>query len=51
METIYLSKIKTLGELISTIENYIYWYNNERIRLTLGGYSPVQYRLNYIQSV
>ncbi len=22
-ETIYLSKIKTLGELISTIENYI----------------------------
>ncbi len=50
-ETIYLSKIKTLGELISTIENYIYWYNNERIRLTLGGYSPVQYILNNIQSV
>ncbi|NLN80342.1 MAG: IS3 family transposase, partial [Erysipelotrichia bacterium] len=21
------------------------WYNHERIKLTLGGYSPIQYRL------
>ena len=44
-ETIYLQKVRTLSDLIKTIDNYIYWYNNERIKLTLGGYSPVQYRL------
>jgi len=44
-ETIYLQKVRTLSDLIKTIDNYIYWYNNERIKLTLGGYSPIQYRL------
>lgn len=44
-ETIYLQKVKSLQDLIKTIDEYIYWYNNERIKLTLGGYSPVQYRL------
>ena len=44
-ETIYLQKVRTLSDLIKTIDNYIFWYNNERIKLTLGGYSPVQYRL------
>ena len=29
--------------LIRTIDEYIYWYNHERIKLTLGGYSPIQY--------
>ncbi|MGI6675653.1 MAG: IS3 family transposase [Bacilli bacterium] len=23
----------------------MYWYNHKRIKLTLGGYSPIQYRL------
>lgn len=44
-ETIYLQKVRTLKDLIKTIDDYIYWYNNERIKLTLGGYSPVQFRL------
>lgn len=26
------------------IENYIYWYNNERLKLKLAGLGPVQYR-------
>ena len=50
-ETIYLNKIKTLGELISTIEQYIEWYNHERIKLTLNGYSPIQYRLKNEQKL
>lgn len=44
-ETIYLQKVKSLADLIRTIDEYIYWYNQERIKLTLGGYSPIQYRL------
>ena len=44
-ETVYLLKVKSLSDLIRTIDEYIYWYNNERIKLTLGGYSPIQYRL------
>ncbi|MGX7235762.1 IS3 family transposase, partial [Enterococcus faecalis] len=24
--------------------DYIHWYNNQRIKLSLGGLSPLQYR-------
>lgn len=44
-ETIYLQKVKSLAELIRIIDEYIHWYNHDRIKLTLGGYSPIQYRL------
>lgn len=44
-EAIYLQKVKSLADLIQIIDAYIYWYNYERIKLTLGGYSPIQYRL------
>ena len=44
-ETIYLQKIKSWADLIRTIDEYIYWYNHERIKLTLGGYYPIQFRL------
>ena len=40
-----LQKVKSLSDLIRTIDEYIYWYNHDRIKLTLGGYSPIQYRL------
>lgn len=50
-ETIYLHKVKSLQDLFRTIDDYIYWYNNERIKLTLGGYSPVQYRLKNQQTL
>ncbi|WP_417003821.1 IS3 family transposase, partial [Adlercreutzia equolifaciens] len=26
------------------LDSYIRWYNEERIKLSLGGMSPVQYR-------
>ncbi|MDY0144027.1 MAG: IS3 family transposase [Bacteroidales bacterium] len=38
-------KVKSLSDLIRTIDEYIYWYNHDRIKLTLGGYSPILYRL------
>lgn len=44
-ETIYLQKVRTLSDLIRTIDQYIFWYNHHRIKLTLGGYSPIQFRL------
>lgn len=43
-ETIYLNHVHNLDELIKTITGYIHWYNNERISLKLGGFSPVEYR-------
>ena len=30
------------------LDKYIQWYNNVRIKNTLGGLSPVQYRLNNV---
>ena len=30
------------------LDKYLYWYNNERIKLNLGGMSPVQYRLSHL---
>lgn len=44
-ETIYLQKVRALSDLIGTIDQYIFWYNYHRIKLTLGEYSPVQFRL------
>lgn len=38
-------KYKTPEELIEAIKEYIYYYNNERIKLKLKGLSPVQYRI------
>ncbi len=49
-ETIYLQKVRTLSDLIRTIDQYIYWYNHHRIKLTLDGYSPVQFRLMHQQT-
>jgi len=34
----------SLQEFIDQVDEYIQWYNEERIKLTLGGLSPVEYR-------
>ncbi len=34
----------SVHELTTAIENYIHWYNTERISTKLKGLSPVQYR-------
>lgn len=40
-------KFENIEELKKAIDKYIDYYNNERIRLTLNGLSPVQYRTEY----
>ena len=41
-ELLYLIDSKDLEEIIKLINNYIYFYNNERIQIK-PGMSPVEY--------
>lgn len=34
----------TVNEFIMILNNYIHWYNESRIKMSLGGRSPLQYR-------
>ena len=34
----------SMGEFIDLVDEYIRWYNQKRIKLTLGGMSPTEYR-------
>ncbi len=36
----------TMESFLETLDNYLQWYNNKRIKMSLGGRSPVQYRLS-----
>lgn len=33
-----------LNQFMEILDNYLHWYNEKRIKLTLGGLSPVEYR-------
>ena len=44
VEMYYGEKFETADEFIRCLEEYINYYNNERISLKLNGMSPVQYR-------
>lgn len=44
VEMFYGEKFQTVDEFIHCLKEYIYYWNNERISLTLNGMSPVQYR-------
>jgi putative transposase len=46
-ELFYLKKYSSLDELKAEIKEYIYYYNNDRIRLNLNGMSPAQYRAHH----
>lgn len=37
-------KNTTINQFINQLDYYIHWYNNHRIKLSLGGLSPLQYR-------
>lgn len=50
-EMYYGEKLMTYEELKHEIEDYIYYYNNERIKTKLAGLSPVQYRTQTSQIV
>jgi transposase InsO family protein len=43
-EYFHLNRFETLEQLQRGIDHYIHYYNHERIKLTLKGLSPVQYR-------
>ncbi|TSB46843.1 IS3 family transposase, partial [Alkalicoccobacillus porphyridii] len=43
-EMYYGKALLSYEELKQKIEAYIAYYNNDRIKLKLGGLSPVQYR-------
>ena len=38
---------KDVSQLSKGIENYIEWYNHDRIRESLDGLSPIDYRIRY----
>lgn len=43
-EVYYLSRLSVLNELRKSAEDYIRYYNNERLSLKLTDLSPVEYR-------
>lgn len=43
-ECFYLSEYRDIKELRIAIDEYIHYYNHERIKLKLKGVSPVEYR-------
>lgn len=49
-EMYYGEKLVSYEELKIRIEEYIYWYNNERSKKKLAGLSPVEYRTQSSQS-
>ncbi len=49
-ELFYLKKSTSIEELKNEIQVYIYYYNNEGIKLHLNGISPVKYRVHYLNN-
>ena len=34
----------TIAQFIDVLDEYVHWYNESRIKVSLGGKSPIQYR-------
>lgn len=34
----------SIDEFIKILDDYMHWYAEERIKISLGGISPIQYR-------
>ncbi|MUV04687.1 IS3 family transposase [Flavobacterium rakeshii] len=49
-ELFYLKDYKSIEELKNDINDYISYYNNDRIKLNLNGMSPIKYRAHYYQT-
>lgn len=43
-EFYYLNRFTSVDQLKAGLDDYIHYYNHERIKLKLKGLSPVQYR-------
>ena len=46
-ELLYVNHYDSLEEFEKGLKQYIWWYNNKRIKLRLKGMSPAQYRAQY----
>jgi putative transposase len=46
-ELFYLKKYTSIFQLKKEIDEYINYYNNDRIKLNLNGMSPIQYRAHH----
>lgn len=44
-------QFRSLAHFKAELDQYIYWFNNERIQLRLKGLSPVEYRTQSLASV
>lgn len=49
-EMYYLQKFSSIKELKKEIENYIYYYNNQRIKSNLKKMSPIEYRTHFFKN-
>ena len=46
-QLLYLQKFKSVDHFREKLEAYLNYYNEDRIKIKLGGKSPVQYRLQH----
>ena len=44
VEMYYGEKFESVDDFIQALNDYIYYYNNDRLSLKLKGMSPVEYR-------
>ena len=49
-ELFYLKKYKSIDQLKTEINEYITYYNNDRIKSNLNKMSPIKYRTHYYQN-
>lgn len=49
-ELLYLQHWNALMEFETELDNYMEYYNNDRIKLRLGGLTPVEYRMKQLTS-
>ncbi|MBM5739605.1 hypothetical protein D3M55_19515 [Klebsiella pneumoniae] len=49
-ECFYLREFRSVSALRKAVEDYIHYYNNERISLKLKGLSPVEYRTQALRA-
>ena len=49
-ELFYLKKFNSINQLKQEIEEYINYYNNDRIKSNLNKMSPMKYRAHYYQN-
>lgn len=46
-ELFYLKKFNSIQQLKKEIKQYIYYYNNERIKSNLNKMRPIEYRTHF----